>query len=352
MDISVHEVLEDGFVKELCKASGGAWGGTEVDKTYKQILMNIFGKTVLDKFENENMDDYIDFFRNFEVKKRTISNNSNTDTIFRMPATLIEIYTDHTGNTLQQAVASSYYCKSLVYEKGNKIRIKASLMRSLFTESIERIMEHISKLLYKKIVSGVEAILMVGGLSECQLLQDSIKNSFGHLKVIVPREGSLSVLKGAVMFGYRPTVVVERILQYTYGIKMRHPFVDGVHPCSNLLILDGRKYCEGCFSKFVESEQAVKVTGQTEIDLQLRPSASRGMTIELYGSKASSPLYVTDRNCFKIGSFEIIFDEDVPGNLQKLFRLSGFFGETEIILAVEDPETKRTYIGKYALPKF
>ena len=43
MDITAHEVLVDGGLKELYKASGGDWGGTYVDMAFwfiyfKQIL--------------------------------------------------------------------------------------------------------------------------------------------------------------------------------------------------------------------------------------------------------------------------------------------------------------------------
>ncbi|KAL3879860.1 hypothetical protein ACJMK2_032139 [Sinanodonta woodiana] len=37
IDITVHEVLSDGKLKELHKASGGAWGGTQVDEAYRQF---------------------------------------------------------------------------------------------------------------------------------------------------------------------------------------------------------------------------------------------------------------------------------------------------------------------------
>lgn len=50
MDITVHEVMEGGHLKELHKASGGAWGGTKVDDAFHKLLVDIVGKCCLNHF--------------------------------------------------------------------------------------------------------------------------------------------------------------------------------------------------------------------------------------------------------------------------------------------------------------
>jgi len=50
VDITVHQVHGEGCLKELHKASGGAWGGTTVDEAFKQLLIKIFGSEVVGKF--------------------------------------------------------------------------------------------------------------------------------------------------------------------------------------------------------------------------------------------------------------------------------------------------------------
>ena len=44
MDITIHEVMVGGHLKELHKATGGDWGGTQVDEAFNQLLVNIVGK--------------------------------------------------------------------------------------------------------------------------------------------------------------------------------------------------------------------------------------------------------------------------------------------------------------------
>uniref|UniRef100_A0A8C4XF76 Heat shock 70 kDa protein 12A n=1 Tax=Erpetoichthys calabaricus TaxID=27687 RepID=A0A8C4XF76_ERPCA len=42
-DITVHEVLEDGSLNELQKASAGSWGGFPVDEKFRNFLRDLFG---------------------------------------------------------------------------------------------------------------------------------------------------------------------------------------------------------------------------------------------------------------------------------------------------------------------
>ena len=43
VDITVHEVVDRDKLKELYWASGGAWGGTRVDKAFERFLGKLFG---------------------------------------------------------------------------------------------------------------------------------------------------------------------------------------------------------------------------------------------------------------------------------------------------------------------
>lgn len=45
---------------------------------------------------------------------------------------------------------------------------------------------------------------------------------------------SVAVLKGAVQYGFDPTIVRERLAQKTYGIGIITPFVHGKDPTGDL----------------------------------------------------------------------------------------------------------------------
>ncbi|KAL5012090.1 hypothetical protein ScPMuIL_010641 [Solemya velum] len=85
VDITVHEVNKDGTLKEIYQANGGPWGGTMVDDEFKKFFSRIVGGSVWHTFQNEFMDDYLELVREFEVKKREISPDSENKMMFRVP---------------------------------------------------------------------------------------------------------------------------------------------------------------------------------------------------------------------------------------------------------------------------
>ena len=344
-------MLDDGNLRELCKASGGAWGGTTVDEAYEEMLIKIFGQSVFTKFRRENMDDYIEIFRTFEVKKRGISTLTENDTIISLPATLIETYIEETESSLKNAVQNSTVSKFVTPEKGHKLRIKAAIMKNLFSVATDNITKHISDLLKMDVVKGVKTIIMVGGLSESNIVHETVKQSFPNLNVVVPPDAVLTVLKGAVVFGYKPTAITERISRYTYGICTNRPFQDGVHPADKLCYdARGEPWCRDCFDKLIECGRQIKLNEQVSNERYYAPHAITGIGFQVYGSTEPDPTYITDDRCFFVGDFDIDFpDPDNPKNLDKIFWLYFTLGDTELRLEVQDIDTKERYSAQFKL---
>ena len=80
-----------------------------------------------------------------------------------------------------------------VFSIGDKFRPDVSLVKELFKKPVDNLVNHVSKLLEE--VSGCEAIVMVGGFSESLLLQEAVRKRFPSIKVVVPLEAGLAVLK-------------------------------------------------------------------------------------------------------------------------------------------------------------
>lgn len=72
IDITAHEVLEDGYVRELIKATGGNWGGTRVDEEYMDFIKSIIGEDVTKHIEESKPDVFFEACREFEMAKRRI----------------------------------------------------------------------------------------------------------------------------------------------------------------------------------------------------------------------------------------------------------------------------------------
>ena len=62
------------------------------------------------KFKNKNMEDFLDLFRDFEVKKREIGPKKDSKITFRIPAALSDAVKEmRNGQTLQEMITKSRY---------------------------------------------------------------------------------------------------------------------------------------------------------------------------------------------------------------------------------------------------
>ena len=111
MDITVHEVTQDKTLKELEKASGGDWGGTRVYNCFVDTLKDVLSSEVMDEFCLKHTGEYIEFFRDFEMKMRTTDTTQQTRVTMRMPGTLPEFYEELKNKPFKEAIQESRYSK-------------------------------------------------------------------------------------------------------------------------------------------------------------------------------------------------------------------------------------------------
>jgi len=81
----VHEKLADGTLCEIHKASGGPWGGTNVDEEFFKWLETIFGKRAMSELD---FHEHLDMQRELETIKRDLKLNSTNKMKFNIPSQL------------------------------------------------------------------------------------------------------------------------------------------------------------------------------------------------------------------------------------------------------------------------
>jgi molecular chaperone DnaK (HSP70) len=336
-DITVHEVTWDGKLIERHKASGGAWGGTSVDESYRQLLFRLMGSPVLHKFHRQHTDDYLDMFREFETKKRTISSKTSGKVNFRLPLALVNVFEEVTEEKLQESIAQSTFAGQ-IFVSGDKMRIESSVVKGLFDNAISSIVEHMQELLTKPEVRETSAILMVGGFSESPMLQDAIKQNFPNLKLIIPQEAGLAVLIGAVIFGHSPADITERKCRNTYGISTRLAFKPAIHPQHKKEIdSDGTEMCGDIFDPHINEGTSVHV-GQAQAwqGYQTAHDDQKVIGIRVFASPTSMTKFVTDTECNSLGKMSVPITN--PGPKGKDIEIRMTFGGTEIVVEGRDED--------------
>lgn len=321
VDITVHEIQSGENIKELQKASGGDWGGTKVDDAFEAFMGKVFGEDSYQKFKEEDVEDYIDLLRDFEIKKRKISINQQDDLVtMHFPASLGEVLKETKHMDANMVVAKSTYADKVFIAK-DKMRVKTSLLVDLFQEQCDSITKHVTKLLNTPELSGCTTIVMVGGFSESPVLQEKVKEALKYrcVSTIIPQDPGLAVLKGAVIFGHKPTTITERVLRHTYGTD---------------LVLEE-------FDIHSRIDQVVKVDEETP-ELIRYPvfSWQPQVRFRVYASESEHPSTVFEAGCHQIGELSIPNPDPLSENEEdRAIGISFLFGGTEIVVKVVTKKT-------------
>ncbi|XP_061186261.1 heat shock 70 kDa protein 12A-like [Saccostrea echinata] len=348
-DMTVEQNTLDGRLKHVLKASGGLWGGNRVNEEFCSYISEAIGQDIFNTFMTENICDFLYLNGQFETKKRHVTKHSTDKIIMHLPVTLSETYTEKSGKLLAKTIKNTIYSKDIDVNRG-KIEISAEKVRSFFTKTVQGIVDHVRMVMSKPECKDIKHILMVGGFSESPLVVEEIRAQFPTKKVINPVDSSLSVLKGAVLFGFNTEVVTARACPLTYGISLYDSFDKTKHDISKSVMMGKERVVLGCFEKIFTIDEIVDVGTKRSINVyesyKGQPEALRktNKEIEIFSSSEPNPLYVTELNCSRHGRIIVPppnnrWPDKVRG------RIEFEFGPTELIVRYVDRDTEYIVTG-------
>ena len=343
VDLTVHELTKGKKLKELHKATGGTWGSMGVDFQFEMLLQDIFGDDFLIEFVKSNPISWLELINTFESKKCSFSPTKQLAVSVPLPFTFIESHQAKTGKTVGTAV-QEFNVEEVQWTSQGMLRLQPSIMLELFEPVVRAIVHHIQEVLLIPNVTGIEYLFLVGGFAESPILQEAIQTAFGsRLKVVIPHNVSLTILKGAVMFGHDPTVVHIRRSLYTYGVPCLNEFIPGKHPEHLKVIRDYQEWCSGIFDAFVYADQDISLGHSVTRSYTVASSSKQSTHINLYASEKEMVEYVTDPGCSKVGQLKF----GLPPSSEKFSEpreivLTMNFGDTEISVTAMDSASGQT----------
>lgn len=199
--MAVYHVQNDNTVKELIKASTGAWGGTNINEGFKQTLIRLVGLPIYLHFCEQNPVGVIDLYREFLFKKNRFSGRGKNFITLKIPASFKETFENETGEIFSEVINQSAL-SGQVKLCADKLRISSNIFASYFEEAKTNLIGYIKTILKDSTVVGTTIIIMVGEFSECPLIQKIVKEEFPDMQILIPEHPMLSVLKGAVILGH------------------------------------------------------------------------------------------------------------------------------------------------------
>ncbi|XP_052814320.1 heat shock 70 kDa protein 12A-like [Mya arenaria] len=341
VDITAHKVNVDGTLDALMPPSGGPWGGYNVNKKFFQLLEDLFGAKVLQKFSREEKDELLELERTFEVKKRQDGQFS-----LKLPARLIELAGVTQVQESQQAMKVSY--------RRDKLFIKAKAVLDIFKETIEHTIVQVSELLQKTDLQNVSTIVLVGGFAESKIFQQMVKSHFDSNRylLIIPQAPELAVLKGAVHYGLDGSFIRTHRMPYTVGIDTSVEFEEGRHPEKLRVFQNGSFKCSGIFKVFIERGTQIEPIMESAMH-EFRTPSSEEAVIELYKTDRDAvPTYIED--CKRLGEVRLTLiaptqDAELKKDLVQpqnpIIQVKMYFGDTLVTVKAIERGTNNSVLA-------
>ena len=335
VDLTVHEMEGTGLLKELYKASGGAWGAIGVDREFENLLVKMFGIDFVVSFKNTKPAGWVDLMIAFEAKKRTANPAKATPLNVSLPFSFIEHYQKLKGHSVEAAI-KRFGNKDIRWSSQGMLRLSPAAMHALFEPVIREIVRHISDLIRKPELDGVKYLFLVGGFSESPLLQNEIRKAFStDLRIIIPQDVGLTILKGAVVFGLDPTVVRVRRSALTYGVGVLNRFIPNKHPEDKRTKKDGTEWCTDIFDTFVSVDQSIALGEKVSRRYTPAKSYQESTVICIYCSDKEHVMYTTDAGVKRCGELYLEMPDTTGGKAREL-EMTMMFGDTEIRVEATD----------------
>lgn len=203
--VTCHKKCQNKLIEEIVAPIGCRWGGKSVDEAFYTFLCHIFGKQIMQTLESEKPDEYADLFHSFESMKRGIRSNETKQHCIFVPDSLYNLVIQK-HKTFTKAIEQSPFKEKVIFSS-QRLQISPDTFRDLFVPTINSIIKHIDKVLKNPKIEDINIFMVVGGFSECILMQDAMHSYFGQSKtIVIPEEPGSAVIKGAVLFGFQPEV--------------------------------------------------------------------------------------------------------------------------------------------------
>ncbi|KAK4830194.1 hypothetical protein QYF61_009261 [Mycteria americana] len=337
IDITVHEIQENHYLKELHKAAGGGWGGNRVDENFTDFLKKIFDDGVWDEYVKSHPTELQHMMYNFSLQKCSASRE--------------EVYIHCYYNLTRVAACKkdiSHFFKKVegaVWCDG-VIMITYEKMKSFFDYSIKNIIGTLREILDKPEMATVQYILLVGGFASSIILRDAIHQAFSkNYHILCPLEAQVAIAKGAVLFGVNPHSVASRVSARTYGVAVTAKFDGAIHDFHKLRVskADGYMYCTDLFKKLVGIEESVNINKVAHYDFYPTEPDQTEVCFSFYCTEKQDAQYIDEKGMEWLGSCIVPMPDTTLGKKRQL-KMDIKFGLTEFKATCTDITSKQSRV--------
>ncbi|ETO01566.1 hypothetical protein RFI_35873 [Reticulomyxa filosa] len=304
-DITCHQILDEIHVLQIYPPSGGPWGSTYIDEAFWEMLCEIFGNEIMQEFTFKHPHEFIQLIEHFREVKYLYSPTSldtpkikigSITSFFRT----YKITLDDISKKLKEYKLN---------DKSNVIRFDKMVAtvnldhegwKFVMDKVMDPLIHHVHKLLMEPQLRGCQTVLCVGDLSTSpyviQRLRDVLVRDHKIITTIAkPECPILAVVEGATLFGMAPSIIVEYILEHTYGLKCARDWIESDGEEGKIWNDEDGKYIfEDGFEIFARKNAKINVHNPPIVKyFQPLNRDAKKITIEIHCSDEENPKQCT-----------------------------------------------------------
>ncbi|OKH41616.1 chaperone protein [Calothrix sp. HK-06] len=342
VDITAHEVVRDKGLQEIAEGTGGAYGSTYVDRSFREYLEKKLSPQVISRFHDEEPLDYIEMMADWERTKCDFNpQTSNSVIYFPIRPKLYKLLTKNYPQILEKLADDQD-------GEDSHILLSSETMSAIFTPTLKSLVEKVEQQFAKLGKQGCDIIYLVGGFSKSPLLRQLIKDKFDKRvkKIVMPTEPGAAIVEGAVSFGIDPRIRTRRS-RLTYGCCTCVEFNPDLDPKSKRFYSEDHQewYCNDRFSPFVLAGDSI---ANDEAVIHSFFPMERNQTqlgFRFYATKKQRVRYTDESGVEQIGELTVEMP-NTSGGLNREVEVGMYFGKTEIKIEAKDKTSGKQYSTK------
>lgn len=337
LDITVHEIQEDGTIREIHCPAGGQLGGMHVDREFQRMLMTVFGEDFINKFRRDFPNDWQKIMNDFEIQKRAEEGVDNDEVSIVLPFNFVNAYSRLIGSDddINERL-KAHYKNNEVNVSNGYLNLSLEVISGFFEPVVQKTADVIRSLLGQMEHANVNTMFLVGGFSQALPLRRAITQAFPEKRVLTPRDAELAIIKGAVMFAQAPDLLTTRVMAKTYGIDINEAFDSNKHPEDKKSDICGVSYCEDVFDVLVKEDEQVQVGEKRSFFFSPVHPEQTTASLRFFSTRNKNVQFVTDPGVMAENVAFQIVSPDVSKGLRRNIELNVYFGGTEIKVTATD----------------
>ncbi|PKC02910.1 actin-like ATPase domain-containing protein [Rhizophagus irregularis] len=301
VDLTTRELLDEDKLSEITVRAGDNCGSCYVDQAFIEFLDSKIGSSAIDILKENHYVNLQYIVQDFCTTTKIFFTGREDDFLaYYLNLDEYEpIKKCITGEEKEKLEADEWL-----------IEAKFDDVKEMFDPVIERIFTLIRGQLeqLKRLKRDISLMLLVGGFSESEYLQDRIRGEFSSEvpNISVPKNPVTSVMKGAVKFGLSEEVVESRVLNWTYGTCVVRKWL----PTDPLSYKLPNGYVK-VFEKFGEEGYGapIKLNSKVIKDFKSFSLTQRKINIDMYVTKSLDAKYIGDPEIKLLRKFQLELPE-------------------------------------------